>query len=268
MQIEKYSPPFTVTDKMIELVSLISEQVGQINAGYKNFESRPKLRRNNRIKSIYSSLAIESNSLSQDEVRSVIAGHAVLGPQREIREVQNAYAAYDLLENLNPYSLQDLKKIHGVMTKFLIEESGIFRHGEEGVFDGDKVIFIAPPAKFVPQLMENLFDWLNETKKTIHPLIAASIFHYEFVFIHPFSDGNGRIARLWQTALLMNWRKLFQYLPLESQIQKFQTEYYDAIAKSHKNGKSNIFVEFILKKIFEILQEVLEDAKNDSALTS
>ena len=255
-----YAPPFDVTSKMIEYVSLISECAGQIHA-YKDFKSRPQLRRNNRIRSIYSSLAIEANSLSEEEVRSVIDGRAVLGPQREIQEVQNAYTAYEMLGEINPYSLNDLKTVHGVMTKFLVKESGVFRHGEEGVFDGDKCIFVAPPAKLVHELMNNLFEWLNQSKKTVHPLIASSVFHYEFVFIHPFSDGNGRMARLWQTVLLSEWRKLFQYLPLESQIKKFQNDYYEAIVQSHRQGKSNIFVEFILEKIFETLSEIIENLK-------
>ena len=261
---EKYVPPFNVTEQMLNLVALIAEKVGQFRTNYKDLESRPKLRRNNRIRSIYSSLAIEANSLSLNEVTAVINGKLVLGSQKEIREVQNAYQAYELLGNFNPYSMKDLKKIHSVMTKFLIDESGIFRHGEEGVFDGDKCIFIAPPARLVPQLMENLFDWLNKTKDKLHLLIVSSVFHYEFVFIHPFSDGNGRMARLWQTALLAEWRQLFQYLPLENQIQKFQNEYYAAIAQSHKTGKSNIFVEFMLKKIYEILNEVEDSLKNEN----
>lgn len=250
----EYQPPFDTTDKMIEYTSLISEQIGHIRASYEYFESRPKLRRDNRIRSIYSSLAIEANSLSLNEVRSIIAGHTVLGHPKEIREVQNAYAAYEMLGTFNPYSLKDLKAIHGIMTHLLIEESGKFRRGEEGIFDNGKCIFVAPPARLVPQLMENLFEWLHTAK--VHPLIKSSVFHYEFVFIHPFSDGNGRMARLWQNALLMDWRKLFQYLPLESQIHKFQSEYYDAIAQSHKQGRSNIFVEFMLRMIFETLQDV------------
>ena len=253
---DKYIPPFDVTNQMLNLVALIAEKVGQFRTNYKDLESRPKLRRNNRIRSIYSSLAIEANPLSLNEVTAVINGKLVLGSQKEIREVQNAYQAYELLGNFNPYSIQDLKKIHNVMTKFLIDESGNFRRGEEGIFDGDKCIFIAPPAKLVPHLMKDLFNWLNEIKDKLHLLIVSSIFHYEFVFIHPFSDGNGRMARLWQTALLTEWRQLFQYLPLENQIQKFQNEYYTAISQSHKTGKSNVFVEFMLKKIYEILNEI------------
>ena len=257
MLIEKNVPPFDVTKKMSDFVTDISEQVKKIRDNYSDLEKRPHLRRNNRIRSVYSSLAVEANSLSPAEVRAVIDGKTVLGPQREIREVQNAYRAYEMIGEFNPYSIQDFKKLHGVMTEMLIEESGKFRRGEEGVFDGSKCIFMAPPARLVNELTENLFDWLNNSRNKINPLIASSVFHYELVFIHPFSDGNGRMARLWQTALLSDKNDFFQYLPLESQIQKFQAEYYKAIADSHKTGKSNIFVEFMLEKIFETLTEVL-----------
>lgn len=256
---EKYVPPFDVTKKMTDFVSAVSAQTEKIKSDYSDLEKRPHLRRNNRIRSVYSSLAIEANSLSQEEVRAVIDGKIVLGPQREIREVQNAYNAYEMIGKFNPYSVRDLKKLHGVMINLLLEESGTFRTGEEGVFDGKKCIFMAPPARLVHELTENLFAWLNESKNTIHPLIASGVFHYEFVFIHPFSDGNGRMARLWQTALLTEWENFFRYLPVESQIQKFQSDYYKAIADSHKTGKSNIFVEFMLEKIFESLSEVIEN---------
>lgn len=260
----KYIPPFDVTNKMLNLIALIAEKVGQIRTNYKDLETRPKLRRNNRIRSIHSSLAIEANSLSLNEVKAVIDGKLVLGSQKEIREVQNAYEAYEMLGNFNPYAIEDLKKIHEVMTKYLIEESGRFRGGEEGVFDGSRCIFLALPPRLVPQLMENLFEWMNTNRKELNLLILSSVFHYELVFIHPFSDGNGRMARLWQTALLMEWRNLFQFLPLENQIQKFQDKYYSAIAQSHKTGKSNIFVEFILEKIYEILCEIEENLNSEN----
>lgn len=183
-----YTPPFSISNKMLGFVSSISEKIGKIS-NYNDFESKPQLRKNNRIKSIYSSLAIEANSLSISEVRDVINGHIVLGPQREIQEVKNAYDAYDNLNNINPYSVTGLKKYHGIMTYALVNESGKFRSGEEGVFDGDKCIFMAPPAHFVPSLIDDLFKWMNSEKNNVHPLILSSVFHYEFVFIHPFSDG-------------------------------------------------------------------------------
>ena len=143
------------------------------------------------------------------------------------------------------------------MTKYLVEEYGEFRHGEEGVFNGDECIFMAPPAQFVPQLMDELFEWMKKSRNSVHPLIMSSVFHYEFVFIHPFADGNGRMARLWHTCLLSKWKSVFQYIPIESQIEKFQDEYYNAIVKCHINGDSNVFIEFMLKQIDKILEEIL-----------
>ena len=227
---QNYKPPFTITNKMLDYVSSISEKVGKIKS-HSQLDTRPHLRRNNRIKSIHSSLKIEANSLSLSEVRDVINGRIVLGDMQEIQEVKNAYLAYEQIEKINPYSLDDLKKIHGVMTAGIVHESGNFRKGEEGVFSGDSCIFVAPPPNMVPELMENLFIWMTENREVVHPLILSAVFHYEFVFIHPFADGNGRMARLWHTVLLYQWRDIFEYIPLESQIEKFQSEYYDAIAK-------------------------------------
>ena len=254
---EKYNPPFNITNQMLSLVSSISEKVGRISVT-SNLESKPHLRKNNRIKSIHSSLKIEANSLSLGQVRDVINGRTVLGEQKEIQEVKNAYSAYEKLTEINPFDMEELKKMHGIMTKYLVDESGSFRKGEEGVFSGDKCIFMAPPARMVPQLMENLFAWLNRCKEEVHPLIMACVFHYEFVFIHPFSDGNGRMARLWHTAFLTKWNKVFEYIPIESQIEKFQDEYYDAIAKCHSEGSSNIFIQFMLRQIDKTLNEIIE----------
>ena len=258
---EKYIPPFTITNKMLSLVSSISEKVGKISVTT-NLENKPHLRKNNRIKSIHSSLRIEANSLTIGQVRDVINGRLVLGEQKEIQEVKNAYDAYDELPNINPFDLKDMLKIHGIMTKFLVDESGKFRKGEEGVFNGDECIFMAPPAKFVPKLMDNRFSWLNDNKDEVNPLIMSAVFHYEFVFIHPFSDGNGRMARLWHTAFLTKWNPVFEYIPIESQIEKFQNEYYDAIAKCHIEGDSDTFVHFMLEQIDKILDEIIDSMKN------
>lgn len=184
-----YKPPFTITNEILSYVSSISEKIGRITAT-DNLESRPHLRKNNRIKSIHASLKIEANSLSLGQVRDVINGKAVLGEQKEIQEVKNAYAAYEKFTEINPFSIKDLKKFHGIMTKYVVEESGEFRRGEEGVFNGNQCIFMAPPARFVSQSMDNLFEWMEEASNTVHPLILSSVFHYEFVFIHPFADGN------------------------------------------------------------------------------
>lgn len=251
----EYKPPFTITNEILSYVSSISEKVGRISAT-SNLESKPHLRKNNRIRSIHSSLKIEANSLSLRQVKDVINGRTVLGEQKEIQEVKNAYAAYQRLSEIDPCSISHLKIFHGIMTKYVVEESGKFRKGEEGVFNGNQCIFMAPPARFVPQLMEELFDWMKKSQKNLHPLILSSVFHYEFVFIHPFSDGNGRMARLWHTAILSQWKPLFEYIPIESQIEKFQDQYYDAIARCHLNGSSTIFIEFMLSQIDNILDEI------------
>lgn len=251
-----YVPPYTISNRMLELVSTISEKIGKITS-HKELESRPHLRKNNRIESIHSSLKIEANSLTLSEVRDVINGHLVLGDQKEIQEVKNAYAAYEKIKEIDPLNINELKKIHGIMTYRTVEESGVFRKGNEGVFSGNECIFVAPPPQLVPELMENLFAWLKESEGKVHPLIIAAVFHYEFVFIHPFADGNGRMARLWHTVILYQWRKVFEYIPLESQIEKFQIEYYDAIAKCHVNGNSDVFIEFMLDMIDKILDEVM-----------
>ncbi|MBR5579098.1 MAG: Fic family protein [Lachnospiraceae bacterium] len=258
-----YKPPFTITNEILAYVSSISEKVGRISA-ISNLESKPHLRRNNRIKSIYSSLKIEANSLSLGQVRDVINGKMVLGEQKEIQEVKNAYAAYERFSEIQPFSIKSLKLFHGIMTKYVVEESGDFRRGEEGVFNGDECIFMAPPAQFVPQLMDNLFAWMKEEKNNVHPLIMSSVFHYEFVFIHPFADGNGRMARLWHTAMLAKWKPVFEYIPIESQIEKFQNKYYEAIARCHVVGESTLFIEFMLSQIDKILDEVSAQVSADN----
>ena len=262
-----YVPPYTISNRMLELVSDISEKVGKISS-HKELESKPHLRRNNRIKSIHSSLKIEANSLSLSEVRDVINGHLVLGDQKEIQEVKNAYEAYKKIPEINPTSISELKKIHGIMTYRTVNESGVFRQDEEGVFSGDKCIFIAPPPHMVSGLMNDLISWMKRSEGVVHPLILSAVFHYEFVFIHPFADGNGRMARLWHTVILYRWRNIFEYIPLESQIERFQTEYYDAIAQCHVNGNSDVFIEFMLDMIDQILDEVILQINKSNADTS
>lgn len=201
-------------------------------------------------------MKIEANSLSLGQVRDVINGKTVLGEQKEIQEVKNAYTAYEMISEIEPYNIKNLKLFHSIMTKYVVEESGDFRRGEEGVFNGDECIFMAPPARLVPQLMDDLFGWMKEARSDVHPLILSSVFHYEFVCIHPFSDGNGRMARLWHTAILSQWKPVFEYIPIESQIEKFQNEYYDAIARCHVAGTSTVFIEFMLSRIDKILDEI------------
>ena len=247
---------------MLSRTISIAEKLGKIET-YHSLKRMPILRRNNKIRSIHSSLAIEANSLSLDEVRDVISGKVVIGPQKEIQEVKNAYQAYELIKEFNPYRIDDLLKAHRILTNLTIEDNGKYRNHAEGVFNGDKVIFVAPPADMVPQLMNDLFYWLN-TDKDVPMLIKSCVFHYEMVFIHPFSDGNGRTVRLWQNVLLTQWNSIFEYIPIESMIQKHQNEYYDSIALCHKNGNSNVFIEFMLKMIDETLEEALSNIRKES----
>lgn len=253
-------PPFNISEKMLNLISNIMEKIGKLD-NYNSFNKMPILRKNSRISSIQSSLAIEANSLSVDQVKDVINGKYVIGEQKEIQEVKNAYDAYEEIDNINPYCIEDLKRIHGIMTYLTVKDAGIFRKNPEGVFDGKVCIFMAPSEKMVPELMDNLYEWINSKKEEIHPLILSSVFYYGFLFIHPFSDGNGRMARLWQNVILSKWKEIFKYVPIETQIKKYQEEYYSVIAKCNVNGNSNEFIEFMLKIINETLAELIETAK-------
>ena len=264
---DKNYPPYSLTNNMFNLVSEIMVRVGELSYVLEknNFK---ELRRKTRIKSIYSSLAIENNKLSLNQVEDVINGKVVVGDKKDIQEVKNALNAYNEIDNFNPYLLEDLKKAQGIITFGIERDSGIFRNHPEGVFDGDKQIFLAPPAHMVTILMENLFKWMNEAKERINPLILSSIFHYEFVFIHPFSDGNGRTARLWQTALLFNWEPLFKYIPIESIIRENQDKYYIAIRECNSAGSSNIFIEFMLEVILEAVKEMVRTTQETTQETS
>ena len=262
-----YAPPFKLTNTMLDLVASISEKVGRITTG-KNLESKPHLRKNNRVKSIYSSLKIEANSLTIGQVRDVIDGKLVLGEQKEIQEVKNAYEAYEKINEIDPYDIEELKHIHGIMTKYLIDESGCFRHGEEGVFNGEECIFMAPPARFVPHLMEELFDWMEREKEEVHPLILSCVFHYEFVFIHPFADGNGRMGRLWQTLILSRWNPIFANIPVESLIYQNQKAYYEALQASTDRTDSAPFIEFILQMILDAILSSTDTAQDSDHVTA
>lgn len=253
---EKYIPPFEITHEMLMKVSDISEKIAKLD-DFSNLNKKPYLRKQTKINSIHSSLAIENNNLTIGQVKDVIDGKFVIGGQKDIQEVKNAYKAYEMLNEVNPYSIRDLKKIHGIMTFLTVDESGEFRKGNEGVFDGDKCIFMCPPPEMVTGLVNQLFTWVKENKDSVHPLILSSVFHYEFVFIHPFSDGNGRTVRLWQNILLYNWKKIFEYLPIESQIHKYQNDYYSAISNCNSKGSSTEFIVFMLKMIDETLDEAL-----------
>ena len=256
-------PPYTITDKMLNLATNIMEKIGEANY-FESLNRFPELRRKTRIKSIHSSLAIENNQLSLFQVEAVINGKAVIGEQKDIQEVKNAYKAYEEIDNINPYSVEDLKKIQGMLTFAIEDDSGKFRNHGEAVYDGDIQIFMAPPHRMVPALMDNLFNWMNKSKENVNPLILSSIFHYEFVFIHHFSDGNGRTARLWQTAILAHWKDLFKYIPIESIIRKHQEEYYTAIQNCNNVGNSNEFIEFMLKIIDEAVDRMILQSNQET----
>ena len=253
---ENNYPPYTITDKMLNYVSEIMKKVGEANY-FESLNRYPELRRKTRIKSIHSSLAIENNQLSLFQVEDVINGKPVIGEQKDIQEVKNAYEAYEQIDKINPYSVEDLKKIHKTLTFLIEKDAGKFRNHGECVRDGERIIFVAPPENMVNPLMNQLFDWMRKSKETVNPLILSCIFHYEFVFIHPFHDENGRTARLWQTAILSHWEKAFTYLPIESMIKKNQEEYYTAIQNCNNVGKSNEFIEFMLKIISETIDEMM-----------
>ena len=249
---EKYVPPYNLTSKMLELIAEIMEKVGQISK-FVNFKSQVKLLRRNKINSIHSSLAIENNKLSISQVEDVLNGKEVIGDKRQIAEVKNSIDAYDLITDINPYNLADLKKVHYEMMKGLRDDAGKFRTGAEGVFDGDKPIHIAPPYTMVPGLMEGLFEYLRESKDNV--LIKSCVFHYEFEYIHPFSDGNGRTGRYWQTVLLSKWKPIFKYLPIENVLKEEQDEYYTAFRISNGEGNSNKFIEFMLSAILKAINK-------------
>ena len=250
----EYKPPFHITDKIINLVADISEQIGRINVlSHGNGNMNPHLRKANRIQTIHSSLAIEHNSLSFEQVTAIIEGKQILGNPNEIREVKNAYNTYNMMLKFNPYSIDDLLKAHKMMMEGLISENGKFRSGGVGVFDGDTLIHMAPPAELVPSEMKDLFEWYKCSN--MHPLIKSSIFHYEFEFIHPFADGNGRMGRMWHSMLLGKWNALFYWLPIEELIRTRQQEYYDALGQSDMEVDSSAFVELMLEIILDTLKE-------------
>ncbi len=247
-----YKPPFHMTDKIMNLVAEISEQIGRITV-LSHGNLNPHLRRENRIRTIHSSLAIEHNSLSLEQMTAILDGKRILGNPNEIREVQNAYETYEMMLALDPFSVKDLLTAHGHMMNGLIPENGKFRSGGVGVFDGEVLVHMAPPAQFVPSQIQDLLIWYQSAET--HPLIKSSIFHYEFEFIHPFADGNGRMGRMWHSLLLGKWNELFYWLPVEELVRERQPEYYDALGKSDKDADSCAFVELMLEIILDTLKK-------------
>jgi Fic family protein len=247
-----YAPPYSINPAILSLVAEIAAEVGRLGA-LAGSGSVPKLRRENRIRSIHASLAIENNTLTLDQVTSVIAGKRVLGPQREIQEVKNAFAAYEAMPSWKPTALKDLLAAHRVMLEGLVDEAGKFRTRSVGIAKGKRIVHLAPPADRVPGLMKDLLGWLKRTDA--HPLIAGCVFHYELEFIHPFADGNGRIGRLWQTLILSQWNPLFAFLPVETVIRDQQAEYYRILAACDKAGNSTAFIEYLLSALLVALRD-------------
>lgn len=252
-------PPFEITNTIISYVAEIAELVGKL-LSTNQLSANPTLRRTNRIRTIHGSLAIEQNTLSIEQVTAVLNGKTVLAPPKDIAEVKNAYEIYERLDELNPYSVDDLLTAHGIMTRGLVEESGIFRTQPVGIVDNaGHVLHFGTLPQYVPDLVMELLDWVKNSD--LHMLIRSCVFHYELELIHPFADGNGRVGRLWHTLLLSKWNPAFAWLPVESIIHDRQQEYYDAINTSNGAGESTVFIEFMLSAI----KASLIDATNVSA---
>ena len=259
-------PPFEITTSILDKIAEIAELVGQVNA-VAGLTTNPTLRRTNRIRSIYSSLAIEQNTLSLEQVTAVLSGKRVIAPPKDIAEVKNAYEIYEMMDSLNPYSVDDLLNAHAVMTKGLVEESGCFRSGPVGVVDKQgNILHFGTLPDYVPGLVNELLDWTQDCD--YHMLIKSCVFHYELELIHPFADGNGRIGRLWHTLLLTQWKPMFAWLPIESIIHDRQEEYYNAINQSNYDGESTAFIEFMLSAIYEALIETVQTSGATESMTT
>lgn len=243
-----YQPPYTITPEILNRVAAISEAIGRLTVLTDQARTL-RLRRINRVRTIHGSLAIEGNTLSEAQITAILEGKRVIAPPREVQEVKNALAAYDRFDSWNPKAEKDLLEAHRILMSGLIDEAGLYRHGGVGVMAGQQVIHMAPPADRVPHLMADLFGWLAATDA--HPLIASSVFHYEFEFIHPFADGNGRMGRLWQSLILARWNPLFADIPVESLIFEHQAEYYQAIQESSQKTDSAPFITFMLRMVLD-----------------
>jgi len=256
------TPPYTITINAADYLAKIVEAVTRLELGT-GFKRDIKLHRENRVRSIYSSLAIEGNLLTIDEVSDVINGKLVAGSQSDVKEVKNAYEAYDRIMEFDPYSVEDFLEAHKLITNGLINEAGSFRRGDVGVFDGNRAVHIGARPQFVPGLVKELLLWGKETQ--LHPVLKSAVFHYEIETIHPFEDGNGRIGRLWQTLVLAKWNELFAWIPMESVLFENRQQYYTAIEDSRRVNDSGVFIEFTLSAIEKILseQEKLQEKHQD-----
>ena len=243
---ENYIPPFNITAAIISLVAEISQRIGRLLV-LEESSQIIRLRRTNRIRTIQGSLAIEGNTLSVEQITAILEGKRIIAPPREIQEVRNAVKAYEQLDQWQPCSQDDLLDAHRVLMTALLDNPGNFRTGGVGIMAGQTVVHLAPPADRVSTLMKDLLQWIEATDQ--HPLIAGSVFHYEFEFIHPFEDGNGRVGRLWQTLILRKWNPLFAHIPVESLVYEHQAEYYAVLNKSTENAESSVFIEFMLRMI-------------------
>lgn len=261
----RYQPPLTLTSHMLALVAAIAEQVGRLTAR-EEAAMTPQLRRGNRIRSIQASLAIENNTLSVEQVTAVLDGKRVLGLPREIQEVRNAFAAYEAMPGWNAANRADLLAAHGRLLHGLIDDAGHFRRGGVGIYRGEQLMHMAPPASRVAQLVDDLLGWLAATD--VHPLLASCVFHYEFEFIHPFADGNGRMGRLWQTLILSRWRPVLAWLPVESVIRDRQAAYYAALSAADQAAEATPFVEFMLQALQHALGEALDAQASGSEQSS
>jgi Fic family protein len=249
-----YQPPYAIIPAILNLVAEISETIGRYTVLAEQ-NLTPRLRRENRIRTIQASLAIENNTLTLEQVTAVIEGKRVLGHPREIQEVRNAFAAYEAMEEWEAGSQGDLLAAHGLLMSALVDNPGRYRSGGVGIFRGEQIVHMAPPANRVPQLMADLLDWLNQTNE--HPLVASFVFHYEFEFIHPFADGNGRMGRLWQTLILRKWKPLLAYLPVETVIREKQGAYYQVLADADQRADATPFIEFMLSALRDAIREAV-----------
>ena len=260
----KYQPPYTITSKIIYLIAQISENIGRLTV-LEEIQDSLKLRKANRIRTIQGSLAIEGNTLSTEQITAILNGKTVIAPPKEVQEVRNAIKAYEAFQQWQPSQESDLLQAHQMLMTGLIDEIGQYRHGGVGVMSGDRVVHMAPPANQINRLMIDLLDWLNDSD--VHPLIQSSVFHYEFEFIHPFVDGNGRMGRLWQTLILSRWNPIFANIPVESLIFQNQKPIMSLQASTDRTDSAP-FIEFILQMILDAILSSNDTAQDSDHATA